>query len=134
MSLLTEKQVKELVTAILDTKGTILWSVKAWNENQPRCPALPLDWDLAPKWAESAVVSVTWCGVDLMDTVELSRTKRPATPHPHAALMVKYAEIAARRVDPWEEFELESNGSWNKCELPISFQTHLKYRHIGETK
>ena len=34
------------------------------------------------------------------------RPKPKVTPHPHAEIIAKYAEVAARRCDPWVEFEL----------------------------
>ena len=137
MSLLTEEQVLDLTAAILDTNGIIYWRVKKWNEKQPTRPALPLDWNLAPKWADRATVSVTWDGVGLTDTVVLSRTKRPVTPHQHAEMMVKYAEVAARRDDPWEEFEWTYKicvDDWQRLTDHPAWNDNTNYRHIGETK
>lgn len=90
-------------------------------------------WNLAPKWADRATVSVTWDGVGLTDTVVFSRTKRPVKSHPHAALIAKYAEVAARRSDPWAEFEFRvDKREWETPTTGISFHLDFEYRHIGE--
>lgn len=144
MSLLTEEQVLDLTAAILDTNGIIYWRVKKWNDKQQ--PAQPLaqfepDWSKAPKDATSAALDLSWWITEYgnwSNSKRIATYERPApviTPHPHAALMVKYAEIAARRRDPWVEFELNIRDDyWMKCNHPIDFLENNNYRHIGETK
>ena len=55
--------------------------------------------------------------------------------HPHAEIIMKYAEVAARRPDPWVEFEWFDGciGEWVKCKDTMCFNFD-KYRHIGEIK
>jgi hypothetical protein len=50
-------------------------------------------------------------------------------------MIMKYAEVAARRIDPWVEFEWFDGciGEWVKCKDTMCFNFD-KYRHIGETK
>ena len=50
--------------------------------------------------------------------------------HPHAGLMMKYAEIAQTTDKPWEHFELRQNDScaWQAIHLPVSFYSHMEYR------
>jgi len=69
--------------------------------------------------------------------------KRPEpviTPHPHAEMIMKYAEVAQRRVDPWVEFEArltyDHRNTWFKMTDGKFFSgtTDFEYRHIGETK
>ena len=69
---------------------------------------------------------------------EIAKFERPApaiTPHPHAEIMMKYAKVAARRVDPWVEFEgrCESK-NWTKCCGFNGFHPDFEYRHIGDAK
>ena len=57
------------------------------------------------------------------------------TPHPHAEMMAKYAEVAARRVDPWVEFEVRCGvKDWTRCGGLIGFHPDFEYRHIGDGK
>jgi hypothetical protein len=60
---------------------------------------------------------------------------KPAIAHPHAEIMMKYAEVAARRIDPWVEFEWFDGciNEWVKCKDTMCFNFD-KYRQIGETK
>ena len=53
--------------------------------------------------------------------------------HPHAEIIMKYAEVAARRIDPWVEFEWFDGciGEWVNCKDTMCFNFD-KYRHIGD--
>jgi hypothetical protein len=53
--------------------------------------------------------------------------------HPHAEIIMKYAEVAARRIDPWVEFEWFDGCivEWVKCKDTMCFNFD-KYRHIGD--
>lgn len=50
--------------------------------------------------------------------------------HPHAGLMMKYAEIAQTTDKPWTHFEVRQNdsGVWKAIHLPLRFDTYLEYR------
>jgi hypothetical protein len=92
------------------------------------------DWSKAPDNVVSAVTHLAWIDEDgyLLPGYEIATFERPVTPHPHAEIMMKYAEVAARRVDPWEEFELKSgDDKWVKVHQ-FSFDAHLEYRYIGD--
>lgn len=143
MSLLTEKQVHELTQKILDNRHcTVNSTIIEWNKKQQ--PAQPLaqfepDWNEAPKNAKFWATKEVWLdirGNEIDCKFLTAHVKKPITPHPHAALIAKYAEVAARRSDPWAEFEMRIGGSseWVKCDMPISFQNYWECRHIGETK
>jgi hypothetical protein len=71
-------------------------------------------------------------------TESLQKRPKPViTPHPHAAIIAKYAEVAARSVDPWVEFEWtneEASYVWRKHTCSPIFKDTNQYRHIGETK
>ena len=143
MSLLTEEQFNDILD-ITNVCGTSLCAtkLKEWNEKQQ--PAQPLaqfepDWNEAPKNAKFWAIKEVWLDIrsnEIDCKLLTAHVKKPITPHPHAALIAKYAEVAARRPDPWAEFEMRIGGSseWVKCDMPISFQNYWEYRHIGETK
>ncbi len=56
--------------------------------------------------------------------------------HPHAGLMMKYAEIAQTTDKPWTHFEVRQNDSciWEAIHLPVRFYSHLEYRLKPEPK
>jgi hypothetical protein len=62
--------------------------------------------------------------------------KRPLRAHPHAEIIMKYAEVAARRIDPWVEFEItfdKDYDCWSSCDVEIRFLADgRRYRHIGD--
>ena len=94
------------------------------------------DWSKAPDNAVSAVAHLAWVTKtgNWLVGYEIASFERPVTPHPHAEIILKYAEVAARRVDPWVEFELKSgNDKWVKVHQ-FSFDAHLEYRYIGDGK
>ena len=78
--------------------------------------------------------------VDFTETVEWRNSlqlyplaeanKVTAAAHPHAELMMKYAEIAQTTDKPWEHFEVRRNDScaWEAIHLPVSFYSHMEYR------
>lgn len=141
MALLTEEQVKD-VMAMFDCyasgryKKSFEYDFGEWNEKQQPSTQYAPDWDTAPKWADKATIMVRWDAIGQTDTVTLSKSKRPATPHPHAEIMAKYAEVAQRRRDPWVEFQVYSYpfSYWVTLEVPIFFDSVQRYRHIGDVK
>ena len=54
----------------------------------------------------------------------------PVKPHPHAGLMMKYAEIAQTTDKPWEHFEVLRNKSavWEAIYAPMAFYDNMEYR------
>jgi hypothetical protein len=109
---------------------------REWNEKQN---AFSVDWNEAPEDAVQAIVNTFWVdknGVTFgVYKTYYDRPKPVITPHPHAEMIMKYAEVAQRRVDPWVEFEWGKNDShWCSCDRWINFNIDNCYRHIGETK
>lgn len=115
-----------------------------WNEKQTT-QQVTIDWNNAPKHATKAVIRMHWVteysesGTALwsaaFDSVIFERPTPVVTPHPHAEIMAKYAEVAARRVDPWVEFEFRCIGyNWSKCCNSLRFHEEGEYRHIGDDK
>jgi hypothetical protein len=108
-----------------------------WNENQ-KDQFAPC-WDIIPDEVMEIQLKIDWLKPDTGDYYEdpflIKIYKRPLRAHPHAEIMMKYAEVAARRIDPWVEFEWFDGciGEWVKCKDTMCFNFD-KYRHIGETK
>lgn len=145
MALLTEEQIQDLYLQLDNVSSTSAMQkvIKEWNEKSQikydLCDFLEYykhDWDdkfPEPKQFEFNAIFYDENG----DEIErlCSFQERPVTPHPHAKMMAKYAEVAARRVDPWVEFELSyCDENWIALETPTFFDTHLEYRHIGDKK
>jgi hypothetical protein len=144
MSLLTEEQISELacIASNQSTSRDLHDDFREWNEEQTGTQ-INVNWHNAPKFADKAVLRLHWVtggkGSELWtaseDAITLERPKPIITPHPHAAIIAKYAEVAQRRVDPWVEFEWGKNDSrWCNCDRWIKFNIDNCYRHIGETK
>ena len=141
MSLLTEEQVKELANLHIVWRDdrthefSYLHYLKEWNEKQTGIQVKP-NWDLAPKEATAADIKLLWRGIEQSWALEavFASIPRPITPHPHAEIIAKYAEVAARRCDPWVEFEWFDEG-WNKW-IGFREKVHMfsfdKIRHIGD--
>ena len=140
MALLTEEQIND----ILDITNVCFSSSSAkklldWNEKQQFAQFEP-DWSKAPEGTDSVIIKSYWVNDGIWTFGEnVTKYDRPTpviTPHPHAAVMAKYAEVAARRVDPWVEFEVKSGEefSWSNCTSFICFRAEYEYRHIGDDK
>lgn len=50
--------------------------------------------------------------------------------HRHAKVLARYAEAAARRYDPWVEFECNSNGDWEPMTHEQGFYSGYDYRWV----
>ena len=136
MSLLTKRQIADILD-ILCVWGTTTRArdLEQWNEKQPA----PIE----PNWKKISS-KVKTCHLrqyyfdsegNEIDWDYIFSYERPVTAHPHAALLAKYAEVAARRVDPWVEFEFRvDERGWETPTTDISFYPDFEYRHIGETK
>ena len=100
---------------------------------------IEIDWSKAPRGAEEAILEIHWAdrnGDKFGWDVIAQHVRPPAVAHPHAEVMAKYAEVAARRVDPWVEFELYSEpfDDWVALETPTFFDTTQQNRYIGDDK
>ena len=141
MSLLTEKQIAEIIdmaTQQAEFAEILKLKLDHWNKNQTT-QQFELDWSAAPKHAVMAAINLAWLTENGNWTLgyRAATYKRPApiiVPHPHAALIMKYAEAAQRRIDPWVEFEIKDSdtGVWTALNIPITFFEECEYRHIGD--
>ena len=95
-----------------------------------------VDWNNAPPSATIAELRITWQNNSkfLISEYIIGFIPRPITPHPHAEIIAKYAEVAARRCDPWVEFEWfdRINDTWVVCGCSMAFDNMKTYRHIGD--
>ena len=141
MSLLTEKQIQDLYLHLDNVSTTTKMKevIQNWNEKQPA--QFEPDWSKAPECAVIAVAHLAWVTKigNWLVGYEIAKFERPEptiTPHPHAELMLKYAEVAARRVDPWVEFQVYKTffSQWVTLETPTFFDTNQQYRYIGDNK
>lgn len=48
--------------------------------------------------------------------------------HPHAELIMKYAEIAQHDAEPWKHFEFKYDGEWVDLDYSPSFDSDSEYR------
>ena len=141
MSLLTEKQIEEIIdiaTQQSEFAEILKLKLDHWNSNQTA--QFEPDWSNAPEKATQTVVNSFWVDAN-GDTFGVYKTyydrpKPVITPHPHVALMTKYAEVAQRRRDPWAEFQVYSYpfSYWVTLETPTFFDSVQRYRHIGDDK
>jgi hypothetical protein len=114
---------------------------REWNEKQTGVQ-VNVNWSKAPECAERVEVNFYWVGEDTwrfcFQIAKYDRPKPVITPHPHAEMMMKYAEVAQRRDEPWVEFEwtygVTGSEVWVLCDKAIGFAYGVRYRHIGETK
>ena len=142
MALLNEEQIKQLVkmASVTSTATSYHDDLCEWNAKQQAEQFEP-DWSTAPDYAVGAAISLAWVtkSGNWGFGGNIARFDKPApavTPHPHAELIAKFAEVAARRVDPWMEFEYKNSvsGNWEKTISTISFFHDAEYRYIGDDK
>jgi hypothetical protein len=139
MSLLTEKQIAEIIDMATqqDEFAKILkLKFDHWNKNQH---PFNVDWDDAPDHAKIASIRIHWLteiNVGWSTTTEIISFDRPIVAHSHAEMIMKYAEVAQRRADPWVEFEItfdEDDDCWSSCDVELRFLVDgRRYRHIGD--
>lgn len=147
MALLTNEQIAELTRLHdewWDGNGSFQEYLSEWNKKQTGIQ-VNVNWDKYTKKSQYAALRLHFITVDngsklwsdVKETILIARPKPIITPHPHAEMIAKYAEVAQRRVDPWVEFEWTfgvSSDYWQNCDKFIGFSTDKHYRHIGETK
>ena len=150
MSILTNKQINEIVnfsSISRDVRDMFENELRTWNETQEEIDFsnYKLDWENIPDEVENIEVSIDmWSEfqeeyIGVLKKIKFHRPKQSAHPqsaHPQAAMIAKYAEVAARRSDPWVEFErcLPNTYLWHKIDCDFTFLANLDYRHIGEAK
>lgn len=138
MSLLTEEQIKDLCQRLSNdsNRAPMLTCIRLWNDKQPS----PIE----PNW-KSLPPKVKYCHLrqyhldangNEIDWQFIISHARPVAAHPHAEVMAKYAEVAARRVDPWVEFQVYKTffSQWVTLETPTFFDTTQQYRYMGDDK
>lgn len=138
MALLTEEQINDILDITNVCESSIVVSkLIEWNEKQPSTQFEP-DWKKTSSNATRVYLDAVWfnSGMKEIDRTTICGWDRPVTPHPHAKIIVKYAEVAARRIDPWVEFQVYSDpfNYWVTLEVPTFFDSVLKYRYIGDDK
>lgn len=133
MSLLNQKQIAEIIemaTQQAEFAEILKLKLDHWNSNQH---SFNVNWNDAPAWADQATLQVRWNGIGHVYTIHLDTFERPVIAHPHAALIMKYAEAAQRRTDPWVEFEIKNTeNEWIGCAATCCFYHKNEYRHIGD--
>ena len=138
MALLTNEQINDIldITNVCES-SIVVNKLNEWNEKQTGTQ-INVNWDDAPDHAKIASIRIHWLAeinAGWSTTTEIISFDRPIVAHPHAEIIMKYAEVAQRRDDPWVEFEWGKNDShWCSCDRWINFNTDNCYRHIGETK
>ena len=135
MSLLTKKQIAEIIdmaTQQAEFAEILKLKLDHWNSNQH----FEVNWKIAPKGAEEAILEIHWLDRkgDKFGWDVIAQYDRPSVAHPHAKVIMKYAEAAQRRTDPWVEFEIKDfdTGSWTALNIPLTFFAECEYRHIGD--
>ena len=138
MSLLTQKQIQEIIdmaTQQAEFAEILKLKLDHWNSNQTN-QHFEVNWKIAPKGAEEAILEIHWLDRkgDKFGWDVIAQYDRPAIAHPHAKVIMKYAEAAQRRTDPWVEFEIKDfdTGSWTALNIPLTFFEECEYRHIGD--
>jgi hypothetical protein len=149
MSLLTNEQIAELVgiASNQSTSKDLYEEFHDWNEKKTKMDELcgflqcyEPEWVDLHKNVKRMDIKVNFYGdnENILETLIVTR-HRPEpviTPHPHAEIIMKYAEVAQRRIDPWVEFEIfgADGEQWVTSKSHLQFHACCKYRYIGETK
>lgn len=147
MSLLTEANIKEIVDMWNASNENWQQSLKRWNDMQPEPDDIfKIPWEHAPLGTDEVMVSFRFGNYDsgsFGGEVDHTHTiwfdipehhRKPWPYHRHFELMAKYAEVAARRPDPWVEFGYLSEGELERFEGEITFYQTGRYEFLGEEK
>jgi len=118
MALLTNDQIMELAELAINKSPhlTLFNTFHEWNKKQTKMDELcdflhcyEPEWVDLHKNVKRMNIEVNFYGdnENILETLIVShcRPEPVITPHPHAEMIAKYAEVAQRRVDPWVEFE-----------------------------
>ena len=140
MALLTEVQIHEVAAIFAHRRdaniATIFHAIKEWNEKQQSF--IEPNWNRLPS-------KIKYCHLrhyyfdDIGNEIDwqfIISYERPVTPHPHAGIIMKYAEVAQRRTNPWVEFEIKDpvTRAWTALNIPITFFEECEYRYTGDDK
>lgn len=138
MNLLNTKQIAELVTIASNqsTSKDLHDEFEEWNKKQQSF--IEPNWNRLPS-------KIKYCHLrhyyfdDIGNEIDwefIINFERPTIPHPHADLMAKYAEVAAKRVDPWVEFERYNylTGGWDRLDEHPSWRPNVIYHYFGDKK
>jgi hypothetical protein len=139
MSLLTNEQINDILDITnVCASGNTAHRLYQWNKDQTATPFAEPNWNDAPENAVQAVLNTFWVdehGATFGVYKEYYNRPKPViTPHPHAEMIMKYAEVAQRRDDPWVEFEVNLDNNWEKMMGNPAWLDYREYRYIGETK
>jgi hypothetical protein len=140
MSLLTEKQISEIIdmaTQQSEFAKILKLKLNHWNENQ-KDQFAPC-WDIIPDEVMEIQLKINLLKPDTGDYYEdpflIKIYTRPLRAHPHAAIMMKYAEVAARCTHPWVEFDVKFEyGDWGRLNDHPTWGENIRYRYIGDDK
>jgi len=144
MSLLTNEQIMELTGLAINKSPhlTLFDTFHEWNKQQSSSTQFEPDWDGIPEEVVEVQFKIDWLRPDTGDYYEepffIKIYNRPLRAHPHAEMIMKYAEVAQRRADPWVEFEVRHtyapSNTWFKMDINrwISSSPDFEYRHIGD--
>lgn len=139
--ILSEQQIEQIAHLIFSDDqevANVIKHITKWNENQITTIFVEPKWDNAPKDATSADFSLSWYNKDgdLVLKDIFKEFSKPNISFVHAEIIAKYAQVAARRCDPWVEFEYSPNfGSlWKTCTSHTAvFLEGFEYRYIGDS-
>ncbi len=143
MSLLTEERKKEINAMHVKSQERFMLEFDAWNKSQIPSDDFIIPWDLAPPRAVDVEVSFTFrdeYGEPINDYADyyswygIPKEFIKTVPHRHADLFIKYAEVAARRSDPWREFGYFYKGEKVRFEEEIRFYETDDYEFLGQEK
>lgn len=119
-----------------DSDGGVYWSNKELQTRSHTFGTYSLDveCDYITHFNHTEMSTINWMQSQKRISVltgtrpELEPTPEP-TGHPHADLMLKYAQIAQYSDKPWEEFQYKGlRDEWSDCISGVGFNTGRMYR------
>lgn len=131
MKLLTDKQIGQILDMCNCANSThVRNALSDWNNKQA---PVGTDWEIAPADAVRVKYELTWYDSNnkMIRNGHFHTAVKELTPYVHSEMLAKYAEVAARRSDPWVEFQWRSTGQgdWSRCIQPMRFYASYQYRH-----
>jgi hypothetical protein len=139
MSKLTEEQIKEIEDMWSALSENWQQSLRRWNALQPQSDEFfKIPWQDAPAGVDDVEIGYRFgdrkgnhYDIEYLYLKIPERFKKPVA-HRHAPLMAKYAEVAARRPDPWIEFGYFYEGEKVRFEEEVIFYETDDYEYLGE--
>ena len=119
-----------------DSDGDVYWSNKELKTLGYTFDAFGLDveYDYITHFNHTEMSTINWLLSqkriqDLPSVSSVLESEPEQKAHPHADLMLKYAQIAQYSDKPWEEFQFKSiDGVWLDCGAEVLFYTLVEYR------